>query len=98
MDKFQRALARFAAIAALVFGALVAITVAIVTVLTGLVIGTLAMAAAWLGMRSRRAVPGARRPAGRPGPRDLTVIDVEMREVAPGERGGGEEPSSARRP
>ncbi len=65
-------------IAALVFGALMAALVTVLTLATGLVIG----AALWLAARfGLRGPPSPGRPA--PGS-DRDVIDVEMREVGPG--------------
>jgi hypothetical protein len=85
----QRALARVAAIAALLLGAALAVVLGLFTLLSGLAIGLVAAIAAWFGMRGRRGGPqgpgggpfgagsGGRRPEG-------TVIDVEMREIEPG--------------
>jgi hypothetical protein len=85
MDKFQRALARFVALAAILIGATIALMLAAVTLVAGLVVGATVAVAAWFGLRaSRRAVPGGRGSAGRA--RDLTVIDIEMRELQPGEQ------------
>jgi hypothetical protein len=82
----QRLLARTAAIAAILFGAAVAIVLATITLIAGLVIGAIAAAAAWLGMRSRRGIPGAEGRPGRERPAEGAVIDVEMRELPAGRR------------
>jgi hypothetical protein len=85
----QRLLVRAAAIAAILFGAMVTLVLAFFTLLAGLVIGLFLTLASWLGMRPRAprggGWPGTKR-AGRPPDADQTVIDIEMREI---ERPGG---------
>ena len=86
----QRAIARVAAVAALVLGATVALFLAAITVVAGLVLGLIASLAAWFGLRAnRRAGSGFPGTGGQAGPqrRDSstptgTVIDVEMREIS----------------
>ncbi|HWS73621.1 MAG TPA: hypothetical protein VN324_00635 [Quisquiliibacterium sp.] len=80
----KRLLERAAAIAAFLFGAVLALALAFVTLLAGAVIGLFVTIAAWFGVRSRRSRDGG--PAGRPDPgapadRKDTVIEVEMREI-----------------
>jgi hypothetical protein len=93
--RLQRAIARVAAISALILGAVAALFLAAMTLAAGLVIGLVATLAAWFGLRARRraqGVPGAGGPAAdRFGPRPErggTVIDVEMREISSGNEAG----------
>jgi hypothetical protein len=101
----QRALARVAAIAALLLGAALAVVLGLFTLLSGLAIGLVAAIAAWFGARGRRSAsqgpadgPFGRGSAG--GRPEGTVIDVEMREIEPGstrEPASGPEPSERSR-
>jgi hypothetical protein len=94
----QRLLVRAAAIAAILFGAIVTLVLAAFTLLAGLVIGLFLTLASWLGMR-----PGARRHDDRAGaPRspgagrsDDDVIDIEMREIGRPDAQGRREPPDA---
>jgi len=85
LASLQRLIARIAAIAAIVLGAAVAIVLALVTLVSGLLIGSVVAVAAWFGARSRRRDgrgPFDRGgPGGQPPREGGTVIDVEMREV-----------------
>ncbi len=82
----QRLLMRTVAIAVILFGAVVAVVLAVITLVSGLIIGLGLTFAARLAARRRgrgfadhSAAPGSR-PGEEPG-RNVTVIDVEMREV-----------------
>ena len=86
----QRAIARAAAVAALLLGAALAMVLAVFTLFSGLLIGVVATIAAWFGARARHdrsqgqsggGGPFGRRPDRRP---EGTVIDVDMREIEPG--------------
>ncbi|TXL66985.1 hypothetical protein [Zeimonas arvi] len=99
----QRALARVAAVAALLLGAALAVVLGLFTLLSGLAIGLVAAIAAWFGARGRRSAsqgpadgPFGRGSAGsRPGG---AVIDVEMREIEPGStRSPASEPKESER-
>lgn len=82
----QRLLVRAAAIAAILFGALVTIVLAGFTLIAGLVIGLFLTLASWLGMRPGAARRGGRGATARPQdsrPADDGVIDIEMREIEP---------------
>lgn len=91
----QRLLVRAAAIAAILFGAIVTLVLAAFTLLAGLVIGLFLTLASWLRMR-----PGARRHDDRagaprspgPGRSDDDVIDIEMREIERPRNQDGKEP------
>ena len=83
----QRLLVRSVAIAVIVFGAVVAIVLAMFTLVSGLVIGLGLTLAAKLGARPRGGRFRDRGAASGPGPedppgREITVIDVEMREIS----------------
>lgn len=80
---FQRLLLRAAAIAAILFGAILTMVLAAFTLLAGLLIGLFLTLASWLGMRPRARRHDARAGAT-PAPgtaRSDDVIDIEMREI-----------------
>ncbi|NLD70454.1 MAG: hypothetical protein GX644_16775 [Limnobacter sp.] len=88
MQTIQRLLARIAAVTAIALGAVLALMLAGFTLIAGLVVGLIAMLAAWFGTRSLRGPGAADRGPGEAGRREITVIDVEMREIdeTPGDR------------
>ena len=85
MQTLQRLLARIAAVTAIALGAVLGLMLAGFTLVAGLVVGLVALIAAWFGARSLRG-PGA---AGGTERRDVTVIDVEMREIDDAPAGSG---------
>lgn len=81
IDFLRTLLRRVIAVAALLFGALLAALFAALTLAAALAIG----AALWLGNRfGLRAT--RREPQGPEAPRGHDVIDVEMREIEPGQQ------------
>lgn len=83
--QLQRMLARAAAIGAVLAGGALAFVLAALTLVVGLLIGLFVTAAAWFGARSPR--PGAGGVFGSPpAARNDEVIDVDMREIGPGEQ------------
>ncbi|MFA7664797.1 MAG: hypothetical protein WCY32_01605 [Burkholderiaceae bacterium] len=99
-DTLQRAVARIAAFAAFVFGALVAVFLAAITLAAGLVIGLVATIAAWFGTRRLRKHLSEAARQGGPGTHggnDGRVIDIEMREIEPGSTDRHEPPTDSKK-
>lgn len=83
MTRFLRTLARrVAAVAAIVAGVLLAAVFAVLALAATLTMGVVV----WLA--SRFGLHASRRPHASAGRTDRDVIDVEMREVEPGEQAG----------
>jgi len=82
IDRLIALLRRVAAVAALVFGVLLAALFAALALAAALAIGAAAWLAHRFGLRATRPPPAAR---------GQDVIDVEMREVEPGEVEPGED-------
>ena len=78
IDFLRTLLRRIVAVAALLFGALLAAIFAALTLAAALAIGSALWLANRFGMRAAR-----REPKGPEAPRGHDVIDVEMREIAP---------------
>jgi len=83
IDRLIALLQRVAAVAALAFGALLAALFAALALAAALAIGAAVWLANRFGLRATRPPPPARA---------QDVIDVEMREVEPGEQSGSPEP------
>ena len=82
IDALRRLLRRLAALAALIVGALLAALFAALMLAAALAIGAALWLAGRFGLRATRRAPG---PAAPRGADASDVIDVEMREIAPGD-------------
>ena len=78
IDALRTLLRRLAALAALIVGALLAALFAALTLTAALAIGAALWLAGRFGLRATRRAPGPAAPGA-------DVIDVEMREIAPGD-------------
>jgi hypothetical protein len=98
IETLQRLAARLAAGVAIALGAVIALAIAFFVAISAIALGIVAAIAGWLGLRSlrRRQVPGA--DVARDARETVTVIDVDMREIVPGDEATDRGTAAARSP